>query len=204
MENKFHQELWNSLGAAATPMSSSELYTALEQGTVDGEENPIANFYSYQFQEVQKYITMSNHIYSPFLFDMSKKIWDTYDADTQAILSEAAKAFGEEEKAINRKAAAENLQSCIDDYGIEVTYLTDDAKAEFEALRKKLKHNVAKDMDHSKETIKQIIEGDIVAAYYYQAGAWENGLHYDSQVKKATEVLLDKSEYDRLLSPKGK
>ena len=80
----------------------------------------------------------------------------------------------------------------------------DDAKDEFEALRKKLKHNVAKDMDHSKETIKQIIEGDIVAAYYYQAGALENGLHYDSQVKKATEVLLDKSEYDRLLSPKGK
>ena len=120
MENKFHQELWNSLGATATPMSSSELYTALEQGTVDGEENPVANFYSYQFQEVQKYITMSNHIYSPFLFDMSKKIWDTYDADTQAILTEAAKAFGEEEKKINRQAAADNLQSCIDDYGMEV------------------------------------------------------------------------------------
>ncbi len=131
MENKFHQELWNSLGATATPMSSSELYTALEQGTVDGEENPVANFYSYQFQEVQKYITMSNHIYSPFLFDMSKKIWDTYDADTQAILTEAAKAFGEEEKKINRQAAADNLQSCIDDYGMEVTYLTDEAKAEF-------------------------------------------------------------------------
>lgn len=145
MENKFHQELWNSLGAAATPMSSSELYTALEQGTVDGEENPIANFYSYQFQEVQKYITMSNHIYSPFLFDMSKKIWDTYDADTQAILSEAAKAFGEEEKAINRKAAAENLQSCIDDYGIEVTYLTDDAKAEFLAKTAHIQDMIAKD-----------------------------------------------------------
>ena len=49
------------------------------------------------------------------------------DADTQAILTEAAKAFGEEEKKINRQAAADNLQSCIDDYGMEVTYLTDDA-----------------------------------------------------------------------------
>ena len=131
MENKFHQELWNSLGAAATPMSSSELYTALEQGTVDGEENPIANFYSYQFQEVQKFITMSNHIYSPFLFDMSKKIWDTYDQETQDIVRKAAAAFGEEEKRVNREAAAENLQSCIDDYGIEVTYLTDEAKQAF-------------------------------------------------------------------------
>ena len=145
MENKFHQELWNSLGATATPMSSSELYTALEQGTVDGEENPVANFYSYQFQDVQKYITMSNHIYSPFLFDMSKKIWDTYDADTQAILTEAAKAFGEEEKKINRQAAADNLQSCIDDYGMEVTYLTDDAKAEFVAKTAHIQDMIAKD-----------------------------------------------------------
>ena len=145
MENKFHQELWNSLGATATPMSSSELYTALEQGTVDGEENPVANFYSYQFQEVQKYITMSNHIYSPFLFDMSKKIWDTYDADTQAILTEAAKAFGEEEKKINRQAAADNLQSCIDDYGMEVTYLTDNAKAEFVAKTAHIQDMIAKD-----------------------------------------------------------
>ena len=145
METKFHQELWNSLGATATPMSSSELYTALEQGTVDGEENPVANFYSYQFQEVQKYITMSNHIYSPFLFDMSKKIWDTYDADTQAILTEAAKAFGEEEKKINRQAAADNLQSCIDDYGMEVTYLTDDAKAEFVAKTAHIQDMIAKD-----------------------------------------------------------
>lgn len=145
MENKFHQELWNSLGATATPMSSSELYTALEQGTVDGEENPVANFYSYQFQEVQKYITMSNHIYSPFLFDMSKKIWDTYDADTQAILTEAAKAFGEEEKKINRQAAADNLQSCIDDYGMEVTYLTDEAKAEFVEKTAHIQDMIAKD-----------------------------------------------------------
>ena len=60
---------------------------------------------------------MSNHIYSPFLFDMSKKIWDTYDADTQAILTEAAKAFGEEEKKINRQAAADNLQF------VNVTYI---------------------------------------------------------------------------------
>ena len=131
MENKFHQELWNSLGAAATPMSTTELYTALENGTVDGEENPIANMYSYQFQEVQDFITMTNHIYSPFLFDMSKQIWDTYDQETKDIIQEAATAFGVEERAVNRAAAEENLQSCIDDYGIEVTYLDDAAKQAF-------------------------------------------------------------------------
>lgn len=131
MENEFHEELWNSLGAAATPMSSNELYTALEQGTVDGEENPIANLYSYQFQEVQDYITMTNHIYSPFLFDMSKAIWDTYDEETQNILRAASAAYADEEKRLNREAAERDLQSCIDDYGITVTYLDDAAKQGF-------------------------------------------------------------------------
>ena len=80
----------------------------------------------------------------------------------------------------------------------------EDAKEEFAALRKKLKHDVARDLEHNKETIKQIIEGDIVAAYYFQAGAIENGLRYDTQAKKAIELLLDKEKYARLLSPKGK
>lgn len=145
MENEFHEELWNSLGATATPMSSSELYTALEQGTVDGEENPIANLYAYQFQEVQDYITMTNHIYSPFLFDMSKKIWDTYDEEVQKVLTEAAEAYGVEEKRLNREAAAENLQSCIDDYGITVTYLTDEAKAEFVEKTAHIQDMIAED-----------------------------------------------------------
>ena len=80
----------------------------------------------------------------------------------------------------------------------------EDAKEEFAALRKKLKHDVARDLEHNKETIKQIIEGDIVAAYYFQAGAIENDLRYDTQAKKAIELLLDKEKYARLLSPKGK
>ena len=80
----------------------------------------------------------------------------------------------------------------------------EDAKEEFAALRKKLKHDVARDLEHNKETIKQIIEGDIVAAYYFQAGAIENDLRYDTQAKKAIELLLDKEKYARLLSPKEK
>ncbi len=129
MENEFHEELWNSLGATATPMSSSELYTALQQKTVDGEENPVANLYAYGFHEVQDYITISNHIYSPFLFLFSKKIWDTYDEETQKIIADAAEKYGVEEKRVNRAAAEEDLELS----GLEVTYLTDDAKAEFVA-----------------------------------------------------------------------
>ena len=74
-----------------------------------------------------------------------------------------------------------------------------DAKPEFEALRKKLQHNIAKDLDINKETIKQLINNDIVAAYYYQAGALENTLPLDKTMKKATELLLNKAEYDKIL-----
>lgn len=78
----------------------------------------------------------------------------------------------------------------------------DDAKPEFEALKKKLSHNVAKDLDYNKETIKQILENDIVAAYYYQSGAIQNSLRYDKQVKEALRLLSSPEEYDKTLHPK--
>ena len=78
----------------------------------------------------------------------------------------------------------------------------DDAKPEFEALKKKLSHNVAKDLDYNKETIKQILENDIVAAYYYQSGAIQNSLRYDKQVKEALRLLASPEEYDKTLHPK--
>lgn len=77
----------------------------------------------------------------------------------------------------------------------------DDAKPEFEALKKKLSHNVAKDLDYNKACIKQLLEDDIVAAYYYQAGAIENSLRYDKQVKEALRILHAPEEYAKLLRP---
>ena len=80
----------------------------------------------------------------------------------------------------------------------------DDAKPEFEALKKKLSHNVAKDLDYNKQTIKQLLENDIVAAYYYQGGAIENSLRYDKQVKEAVRLLNSPEEYAKILHPKKK
>ena len=130
MENEFHQALWNSLGASAVPMSSNELYTALEQGTVDGEENPVPNFYAYQFHEVQDYVTITNHIYSPDLLIFSKKIWDTYDADVQEAIRAAAEHYTTEERRLNREAIDEDLKLC-EEGGMEVTRLTPEAKQAF-------------------------------------------------------------------------
>ncbi len=127
MENEFHEELWNSLGATATPMSSSELYTALQQKTVDGEENPVANLYAYRFHEVQDYISITNHIYSPFLFLYSGVLWNQLDDECKGVIADAAEKYGVEEKKVNRAADEEDLELS----GLEVTYITDEAKAEF-------------------------------------------------------------------------
>ncbi len=80
----------------------------------------------------------------------------------------------------------------------------DDAKAEFEALRSKLKPNLSKDLDFNKASICEILNNDIVAAYYYQRGAVQNTLRTDKQVKAAFDLLADTARYQQLLKPTAK
>lgn len=75
----------------------------------------------------------------------------------------------------------------------------DDAKGEFEALQKKLSHNVAKDLDYNKDMIRHLLENDIVAAYYYQGGAIRNSLRYDKQLGEAIRLLQTPEEYHKIL-----
>ena len=76
----------------------------------------------------------------------------------------------------------------------------DDAKAAFDTLEGKLKHDVAFDLEKHKAVLMQVLESDIIAAYYYQAGAIEAGLNYDKQLKEAERLLKNPEEYKRLLS----
>lgn len=80
----------------------------------------------------------------------------------------------------------------------------DDAKAEFEGLKAKLKHDVGRDMEREKNTLKQMLEQDIITAYYYQAGAIEVGLGSDKQLQEAVKVLNDDARYHGLLTPQKK
>lgn len=77
----------------------------------------------------------------------------------------------------------------------------DDAKEEFEALKAKLKHDVARDVELHKDVIRQMIEQDIVSAYYFQAGSVEIGLASDKLLLEAERILADKAEYDKILAP---
>jgi len=80
----------------------------------------------------------------------------------------------------------------------------EDAKPEFEALEKKLKHNLERDLDKHKEAIKQMIESDIVSAYYYQWGTVEHALRNDKVMKEACSLLNDNQRYRNILQPKMK
>lgn len=76
----------------------------------------------------------------------------------------------------------------------------DDAKTEFENLEKKLKHDIARDLDMHRDVLKQIISSDIVAAYYFQSGAIENSLKHDKQVKEAFNLIKDTDKYKSVLN----
>lgn len=80
----------------------------------------------------------------------------------------------------------------------------DDAKPEFEALRQKLKHNIAKDLDYpyNKQKIKELIAADLMAAYYFEKGSLENSLRNDKQFAEAARLLGNPNEYQKLLQPK--
>lgn len=77
----------------------------------------------------------------------------------------------------------------------------DDAKTAFDVLEQKLKHDVSSDLDKHRETIQQLVELDIISAYYYQAGGIEGGLDYDKQVKAAEQLLKSPAEYQKILRP---
>ena len=80
----------------------------------------------------------------------------------------------------------------------------DDAKEAFDALEKKLKHDVASDLDKHRETIQQILELDIIGAYYFQGGSIEAGLYADKQLKEAERLLKTPAEYRKILEPRQK
>lgn len=85
MENPIHLKAWKSIGANPTPMAFSELFTAMQQGTVDGEENPIGIIYSNRFYEVQKYISLTQHVYTPYVVVMNPDKYDSLTDEQQEI-----------------------------------------------------------------------------------------------------------------------
>ena len=89
-KGKWRVKMFQAYGANPTPMSFSEVFTALQTGVMDGQENPLTQIYSGKFQEVQKYLSMSGHVYTPAFPTASVKRFKSYPAYIQKALTEAA------------------------------------------------------------------------------------------------------------------
>lgn len=119
MENPVHMEAFSQIGILPTPMAFPELFTALQQGTVDGQENPIGVIVSAKFSEVQKYLSLTNHVYSPALILLSPVVWDGLTDEEKTAFKEAAKVAA---KAMREKvrADAESGVETLREQGMEV------------------------------------------------------------------------------------
>jgi tripartite ATP-independent transporter DctP family solute receptor len=109
MQNPVYLDSFKRLGANAIPLPFSELFSALETKTVDGQENPFNTILSSKFFEVQKYLSVTNHVYSPWIVLVSKKWWDTLSKDEQKVLMDAARASREFERKDTREEAGRAL-----------------------------------------------------------------------------------------------
>jgi tripartite ATP-independent transporter DctP family solute receptor len=135
IQNPLFIDTFKALGANALPMPFPEVYTALETGTVDGQENPLATLIASKFYEVQKHTVISNHIYSVWAFLISKKFWDKLSPDEQKILTEAANEATAFERKTIRAFDATALED-IKSKGIQVTTLSDEETAKLREITK--------------------------------------------------------------------
>ncbi|MBI6628494.1 TRAP transporter substrate-binding protein [Pontibaca salina] len=131
MENPVHLKAFNTLGAAPTPMAWPEVISSLQQGVIDGQENPLSVIVSVKLDEVQKYLTLSGHVYSPAMLLVSKPFWDGLsDAD------KAAFEKGATEAVVAMRGFVDDVETdgvaTLKERGMEVGELSTEEKAAFQ------------------------------------------------------------------------
>jgi tripartite ATP-independent transporter DctP family solute receptor len=144
-------DAFSTLGANPVPMPFTELYTALETKTVDGQENPFVSVEVTKFYEVQKYASNTRHAYSPLLVLASKRFWDQLSADERKILQEAA----EETKPYEREVSRSLDAKAVEELKSKGMVITDIAPEERTRMREKLKPVVEKHLKSVNETLVQ-------------------------------------------------
>ncbi|MDR3231883.1 MAG: DctP family TRAP transporter solute-binding subunit [Synergistaceae bacterium] len=130
MENAMHIAFFRQLGANPTPMSFGELYTALQQGTVDGQENPATLIYESKFYEVQKYLSTTGHVFSVVILLSSQSFMDSLPGDLRQIVVDAAAAFVKEHRRLMPESEVENMK-VLREMGMAINELTPEQKKPF-------------------------------------------------------------------------
>ena len=140
MANPVALETWKTLGANAVPMAFSEVFTALEIKAIDGQENPLVHMYANKMQEVQKYISLTNHVYTPVALVVSKKFWDGLsDADKQGVQKAA-----DEAKILQRQLLDAGDKEVIGKFGAAGVKVDAVAPADLAKIQDKVKPVIAK------------------------------------------------------------
>jgi TRAP-type transport system periplasmic protein len=127
MENPVHIQAYKGFGIIPTPMAFTEVFTALQQGTVDGQENPLSVIVAAKFEQVQKFLSLTGHVYSPCVLLMNKAAFDKLSADDKKNFLDAAKEAVKANRArvdADEKTAVTDLRA----KGMQVTENIDKAK----------------------------------------------------------------------------
>jgi TRAP-type transport system periplasmic protein len=130
---KMYIKLFKLMGADPSSMNFGELFAALAQGTMDGQENPVAVIYSSRLFEVQKYLTLWNYSYDPIILCINKKRWESFSPEIQGILSQCAREAMDYERARvagGEKAALDSLAA----KGMKINSLSHESLSKFNAL----------------------------------------------------------------------
>lgn len=119
MENPVYVDTFRALGANAVPMAWTEALTAMQQGTIDGQENPVNVVHSFDLHETQTHMTMTRHTYAPALFVMGLPVWQQMPEAAQDVLQNAAQEAAEHERRVNAEMEAEQMQE-LREAGMEI------------------------------------------------------------------------------------
>lgn len=114
MENPVYIDTFRELGADAIPMAWTEALTAMQQGTIDGQENPVGVVYSFKLNETQTHMTMTRHAYAPAIFVMGLSVWDNLAPEAQEIVVQAARDAAAYERQLNAEQESVQLQELRD------------------------------------------------------------------------------------------
>lgn len=143
MENKYHVQYWQSLGANPTPLPFSELYLALQQGTVTGQENPYEVIVATKLYEVQKYVIDTNHLFHTITIIMSKNIYDQLTPEEQKLVRDAAReviVWGREQA---DKRHADRV-AILKKNNVQIIKLSEKLLGEMQAKSKPVYDNISK------------------------------------------------------------
>jgi tripartite ATP-independent transporter DctP family solute receptor len=152
-EGKWRVKMFQTYGANPSPMKFSEVFTALQTGVMDGQENPFTQIYSAKFQEVQKFLSLTGHVYTPAYVTVGARKWSSLPADVRSALEAVAK---DTQSFVYSKAAKddEDLLAKIKAAGVQVNTPNKDA---FIAASKPVYEDFAKEVKGAKEVIDRAI-----------------------------------------------